>query len=351
MNLEDIRRKLDNIDLQILKLLDTRMELGLKAKKFKKSVEDLEREKIVLERIRAHSHGLLAPDFSEMLYRSIMEESKRLQRMDDKLIGFQGEHGAFSEMASRIWNASLIPIPCSEFTEVFRGVQSGLFDYGIVPVENTLGGVVSQVNALILNTELHVVGAVELDIHHCLLAIPGTDHRELRAAYSHSQALEQCHQFLIRNKLEPIPFYDTAGAAKMLAEQAPKASAAIASKLAAELYNLEIIKENIEDFNTNKTRFFIFAKQRDSGKGDKCSVIFSTEHKAGTLFKVLEIFAHSHINLTRIESFPDRQGSYAFFLDFIGSDQDTKVMEALAEIGKLTAKLRLLGCYIEKQSD
>jgi len=347
MNLQDIRNKVNKMDFQILKLLNTRMELVLKSKKFKEKVEDLKREADVLENIRVQSHGLIAPDFCEKLFEEIISEGKKLQSMDYKLIGFQGEHGAYSEAASRAWNSDIIPMPCGEFTEVFEEVKSGLYDYGIVPVENTLGGVVSRVNELLISTDLFVVGAVKLPIHHCLLALPGTDHRELRAAYSHSQALEQCRNFLARNKLEPVPYYDTAGAAKMLEESTPKASAAIASKLSAKLYNLEIIKENIEDLDTNMTRFLVLSNEESREDGDKCSITFSTEHKSGTLFKVLEVFAKEHINLTRIESIPNRLGSYAFFLDFMGSKKEDRVVKALEEVEKITTTFRFIGCYEE----
>jgi len=347
MNLQDVRNKIDRMDFQILKLLNMRMELALRSKKFKEKEEDLTREVDVLENIRMNAHDLIAPEFCEKLFKEIITESKKLQRMDYKLIGFQGEHGAYSEVASRVWNDDTVPMPCTEFTEVFEGVESGLYDYGIVPVENTLGGVVSRVNELLINTDLFVVGAVNLSIHHCLLALPGTDHRELRVVYSHSQALEQCHQFLVRNKLEHVPYYDTAGAAKMLLEESPKASAAIASNLSAELYNLEIIKENIEDLSTNMTRFFVISKEEIGTDGDKCSIIFTTEHKAGTLFKVLEVFAKARLNLTRIESIPNRQGSFAFFLDFMGSKKEERVVKALEEVEKIINNFRLIGCYEE----
>jgi len=240
-----------------------------------------------------------------------------------------------------------VPIPCNEFLEVFEGVNSGLFDFGIVPVGNTLGGVVSQVNQLILNTNLFVVGAIELPIHHCLLALPGTDFRELRVVYSHNQALGQCHHFIFRNKLEPIPYYDTAGAARMLSEKALKGTAVIASKLCAELYDLLIIKENIEDFDRNITRFLIFAKEASQKEGSKCSIIFSTAHKAGTLFRVLEVFAKQNINLTRIESIPNQKGSYAFFLDFVGAKNDSTVQQALAAVKPLTTDFKIMGFYDE----
>jgi prephenate dehydratase/chorismate mutase/prephenate dehydratase len=350
MNQEEIRKKLNKIDFQILKLLDSRMELELKSKKIKKSSDDTNREKEFLKKIRSQSRGLIAPDFCEKLYTEITNETKKLKKNDFRLVAFQGAHGAYSEVAARVWDRDLIPIPCSEFSEIFEGIQSGLFDYGVVPVENSSGGVISQVNQLIISTNLYVVGAVELHVHHCLLTLPGTDYRELHAVYSHSQALEQCRQFIVRNNLEPIPYYDTAGSARMLAEEEPTSSAAIASKLAAEIYNLEVIKENIEDFERNITRFLLFSKKEGAEEGNKCSIIFSTAHKAGTLFKVLEVFATQNINLTRIESIPNRQGSYAFFLDFLGSKKNENVIRALEEVKENTTNFRLLGCYKERSN-
>ena len=349
MSLKKIRENIDFLDSKILKLLNDRMESALMAKKFKPRIEDSEREKELLSRIRRKSAGLINAEFMEKIYREILKESKNLQQNEYKLIAFQGEHGAYGEVASRQWDSDLIPMPCNEFVDVFEGVKSGSHDYGIVPVENTLGGVVGQVNELFINTDLNVVGAVDLPVHHCLLALPGTDHREIHSVYSHSQALAQCRHFLARNKLEPVPYYDTAGAAKMLAERRPKASAAIASSLAADLYDLEVIKEAIEDLNRNMTRFLVLSKEENREEGDKCSIIFATEHKAGTLFRVLEVFAKENINLTRIESVPNEPGNYAFFLDFMGSSKEERVLEALKEVEKITADFRLLGCYKERK--
>lgn len=349
MNLKEIRKKIDSIDGQILKLLNSRMEQVLIAKKFKTEVEDVKREKEILDRIRNRHSGLIQAGFVEKIFDNIIHESKRLQRDHYDLIAFQGEHGAYSEEASILWNSRLVPFPCNTFADVFEGVQSGLYDYGIVPVENTLGGSVDQVNQLLIHVDLHVVGAVELPVRHCLLALPDADHREIRSVYSHPQALSQCRQFLARNKLEPMPYSDTAGAAKMLAEARPKRSAAIASRLSAQLYNLELIKEGVEDMERNMTRFLVLAREKAVGKGDKCSVVFSTAHKAGTLFNVLQVFAEKAINLTRIESIPNAPGDYAFFLDFEGSDQDRPVMEALKEVEKMTTRFRLMGCYTERR--
>lgn len=349
MSLKKIRRNIDLLDSQILQLLDNRMELVLIAKKFKTEIEDNEREKEVLDRTRKNSTGLVHAEFIEKIYVEIIRESKNLQQNDFELIAFQGEHGAYGEVASREWNGDLVPFPCGEFAEVFEGVQSELYEYGIVPVENTLGGAVAQVNQLLINTDLNVVGAVELPIHLCLLALPGTDHREIRSVYSHPQALSQCRQFLARNKLDPVQYNDTAGAAKMLAENGPKRAAAIASKLSAKLYNLEIIKENVEDLDRNMTRFLVLSKEENREGGNKCSIVFSTEHKAGTLFSVLEVFASKNINLTRIESIPSEPGNYAFFLDFEGSIKNDRIVAALKEAKGITASFKLMGCYRERK--
>ncbi|MBL7204383.1 MAG: prephenate dehydratase [Desulfobacteraceae bacterium] len=349
MSLKEIRKNIDSLDFQVMQLLKKRMEQVLIAKKFKTDIEDNEREKEVLDRIGKNSTGLIHSEFMERIYVEIIKESKKLQQNDFELIAFQGEHGAYGEVASREWDRDLVPFPCNTFAEVFEGVQSGLYEYGIVPVENTLGGSVGEVNQLLINTDLNVVGAVELPVHHCLLALPGTDHREIRSIYSHPQALSQCRQFLARNKLEPVQYIDTAGAAKMIAEKRPKRSAAIASNLSAKLYNLEIIKERIEDLDRNITRFLVLSKEENIEDGDKCSIVFATEHKAGTLFNVLEVFAGNNINLTRIESIPNKPGEYAFFLDFEGSNKNDKVVEVLKEVKKITTNFKLMGCYKERK--
>ena len=135
----------------------------------------------------------------------------------------------------------------------------------------------------------------------------------------------------------------------MLVEKKPKASAAIGSKLSAELYNLEIIKEDIEDLDRNMTRFLVLSRQTNQEEGDKCSLTFYTEHKAGTLFSVLELFAMKNINLTRIESIPNEPGNYAFFLDFVGSNRDESVVKVLKEVEEVTDNFRLMGCYKERK--
>ena len=347
MQLDDIRQKIDKIDRELLVLLQERMGLALRSKKFKAEVTDTAREERLLARAEKLQLDLIERSFTRQLLGTIIEESKRLQEEDRPLVAFQGEHGAYGEVASR----QLVPngayIPCMEFIDVFKGVEEGHLDMGVVPVENSLEGAVTQVNDLLTTTDLHVIGEAKIPVRHCLLSTEATDYRDIRLVYSHPQALAQCRGFLMRNNLEPRPFYDTAGAAKMLARENPRAAAAIASALSAELYDLEIIKEGIEDGPSNFTRFLLLSREPYMEGGDKTSVIFATPHEAGRLFAVLQLFADANINLTRIASMPLRSdpNNYCFFLDFEGAETDAKVAQVLEQMAKLTISLKCLGSY------
>lgn len=353
MNLEKIRYRIDRIDYEILKHLNERMELTFRTKKFKPGIKDEEREALIFSQVKKFSelHNLIRSDFVEKLFKEIIRESRSLQKEIKHLIGLQGEHGAYGEVAARKYDAELVPIPCAEFADVFNGVEQGHFDLGIVPVQNSLGGAVSQVNELLIQSKLKVVGAIKLRINHCLLALPESNYREIREVFSHPQALSQCREFIQRQQMEPRPFYDTAGAARMLIQERPPMTAAIASKLCADIYKLEIIKENIEDHQSNFTRFLVLAKEENKKAANKCSIVFSTAHKAGALFAVLQLFAEARINLTRIESFPyrDDPGHYVFFLDFHKEEIDGQKDEILAKVKKMTPMFKYLGCYIEKE--
>lgn len=347
MDLKEIRRHIDTIDYEIIKLLNRRMEYALRLKRLKPSVVEPEREQEVLKRARSCSTNVVEPDFAEHLYRSIIEESRRIQEKELLLIGFQGEHGAYSEAAANTYRPDLIPLPCASFHEVFEQTAAGQLDLGIVPVENSLEGAVTEVNDLLVHTDLQIVGEIRMPIHHCLLALPEQDYRDLRTVYSHPQALGQCRSFIARHRLEARPFYDTAGAAIMLREQRPAATAVIASSLCADLYQLEILQENIEDDDSNTTRFVVLSRNIRAEHGNKCSIIFSAAHRPGGLFSVLKVLADANINMTRIESRPMRYdpGVYAFFVDFQGSDQDDPVKDVLKAIQKQTTAFRFLGCY------
>jgi prephenate dehydratase/chorismate mutase/prephenate dehydratase len=353
MDLDEIRKRINTIDFEILKLLNSRMEFAMRTKKFKKDITDLKREHEVIDYIRKHSQGLIEPEFCKQLFLQIIDESKRIQSENRKLIGFQGEHGSFSEVAARLFDPNLIYISCSKFSEIFEGVETGLLHTGIVPVESTLGGAVTDVNEYLVATDLRIVGEVVLPIHYCLVVLPETRLRDVRVIYSHRLALSHCQQYLKENNLEGRPYHDTAAAAKMLLQERPKASAAIVSEFAADYYNLKILDRNIEDHHDNITRYVILASQMYGEPGDKCSVIFVTQHKVGALLSVLSEFADAGINLTRIESMPNRHdpGNYFFFLDFHGSQNDPQVQEVLTKVQSKTLTYRFLGCYPRARGD
>ncbi len=349
MKLEETRGKINQMDAELLRVLNKRMQLVLRTKRFKEKIVDENREKQVLQNAKNNALPLVRDQFAEQLFGEIMQEAKNLQSRDLKLIGFQGEEGAYSESAVAKVFPQALAIPCLEFEDVFEEVEDGSLDCGVVPVENSIEGGVNAVNDLLIKKNLFIIGEVILPIHHCLLSLPETDYREISVVYSHPQALGQCRAFISRNNFEPRPFYDTAGAAAMLAREKPRGAAVIASELAAHKHGLEVLKQNIEDHASNTTRFVVISREKAKQQGGKCSIAFSTLHRAGALFSVLKSFSELGINLTRIESRPIRQepGKFAFLLDFQGSESGDEVQKALQEVEKQTEWLKFLGCYKE----
>lgn len=267
MDVSDARKTIDLIDGGIMALLKQRMELALRIGRLKKEVYEPGREKEVIGNVRRRSGVLVRPDFAEDLYRKIMEESIRLQKEGLRLIAFQGEHGSYSEMAALAHDPLAAPIPLKGFRDVFEEVSSGRVDMGIVPVENSPEGAVTEVNDVPARTELTITGEITLPIRHCLLARPGTDLRDVREVYSHPQVLARCRGFISRHRLEARPFYDTAGASKMLSEEKPDRAAVIASALCADLYNLEMVEENIGDLGMDTARFIILSLSSSTMNG------------------------------------------------------------------------------------
>lgn len=352
MKLEDIRKKIDHIDSEILKLLEERLELAVIAGRLKSSIHDEKREKEIFKNILHYpKSSLLNNEFTKNLFKKIICESKNLQEKGLKLIGFQGEHGANSEMAARIFNPDLVPIPCKEFRDVVEGVKKGIFDCGILPVENTSEGSIGEVNDLLIKEEIFIVGEVRLQVNHYLLTLPETEFREIKFVYSHPQALAQCRNFISRYNLNPFPFYDTAGAAKWLSQTRQPGTAVIANKLCTK-YGLKIVKDNIQDEKVNLTRFLIISKKKNKGSGEKCSIVFCIPDTVGALGSVLRIFSENGINLSRIESRPNRKekGKYIFLVDFSGSIKEKNVHLTLEEVKKKTELFKFLGCYREYKS-
>lgn len=270
--------------------------------------------------------------------------------MPVKRVAIQGERGAFSEVAARDMVRTRFTLkPCESFEDLFGMVKSGQTELGVIPIENSLIGSINLNADLLLANDLNVIGETQLRVVHCLIAPKKVSLRQIRKIYSHPAALEQCRKFLKAHpSKQPIPYYDTAGAVKMLTSSDLNDSAAIASPYAAECYGMNCLKRSIEDEKFNFTRFFLLSKRAVRFKGPaKTSIVFSLKNKPGALFKALSVFALRDIDLTKIESRPARTKAwrYNFFADFVGSLSEDRVKFALDHLSEITHFVKLLGCY------
>jgi prephenate dehydratase len=270
-----------------------------------------------------------------------------------RTFAFQGELGAFSHAAAqKLLGTNITPLPRNSFRDIFEALRSDEAAFAVVPIENTLHGSVHENYDHLLDYGFPVVGETSLRISHQLIAMPGIRFRDIRKAFSHPVALNQCRNFFKKHpSIEPVPFYDTAGSVKMLSEQMPPAAAAIASETAAHIYGGIIQRGHIEDDAQNFTRFFLLSKQikkAPSAVGEpKTSIVFSTPNQPGALFKAMACFALRDLNLTKVESRPLRgkPWEYLFYIDLLGSVDDEPVKNALANLAELSQFLKILGSY------
>jgi len=270
-----------------------------------------------------------------------------------KRISFQGERGAYSEAASVLFFEDEIEtIPCSTFANALKNTENDASDYSILPVENSLEGSVGESSDLLLSTKLHVTGEVYHRIHHCLIGTGSIG--DIDTVYSHPQALGQCRQFIQENSLKTIPSYDTAGSVKIIKDLNKNNVACIASKDAAEIFDVPVIKDGIEDNTNNYTRFLILSKKpvetvliQHPTSNVKTSIIFSIKHEAGALYQIINEFYQHKINLTKIESRPNKNTvwEYNFYVDFEGYQDDSSVKDMLQKLRDNTIFLKILGSY------
>ena len=264
-------------------------------------------------------------------------------------VAFQGESGAYSEMAAlQHFGSNIELIPHKTLSDVFEAVESKKADYAIVPIENSIEGSVNETYDLLLNTRLMVSNEVYLRVVHCLIGYSNSSIEMIQVVYSHPQALGQCRGFIKSHWFEPIPFYDTAGSVKMLKAIRIDNAAAIASERAAEIYGMKILAKSIEDSKNNYTRFLVLRDKDSEPTGnDKTLIIFTTKHMPGALHKVIEEFASRDINLTMIMSRPTKEKpwEYNFYVDFEGHRSEQKVKECLERLRDKTTFLKVLGSY------
>ena len=262
-------------------------------------------------------------------------------------VSFQGERGAYSDAASiSFFGDDIEVIPCPTFADVLKNTENGVSDYSVLPVENSLEGSVGESNDLLLSTNLKAVNEIYHRIHHCLIGTGSL--ADIDTVYSHPQALGQCRQFIQENSLKTIPSYDTAGSVKIIKDLNKSNVACIASKNAAEIFGVPVIQDGIEDNANNYTRFLIFSKEKnDKTENSKTSIIFSVKHEAGALYQIINEFYQNKINLTKIESRPNKNtlGEYNFYVDFEGHQDESTVKDVLQKLRDNTTFLKILGSY------
>ena len=270
-------------------------------------------------------------------------------------VSFQGERGAYSEVASFSFfgRMKIETIPCPTFADTLKNTESDVSDYSILPIENSLEGSVGESNDLLLSTKLNAVGEIYHRIHHCLIGTGSV--RDIDTVYSHPQALGQCRKFIQENSLGTIPTYDTAGSVKIIKNLNKNNVACIASKNAAEIFDVPIIQEGVEDNANNYTRFLIFSRENNEqlvqngskAENSKTSIIFSVKHEAGALYQIIKEFYQNKINLTKIESRPDKNTpwQYNFYVDFIGHQDDSSIKDVLQKLRNHSTFLKILGSY------
>jgi arogenate/prephenate dehydratase len=264
-------------------------------------------------------------------------------------IAYQGEPGAFSEAAARRIAPDAGLIGHRSFEEVFAAVQAAAVDYGLVPIENSIGGSIHRNYDLLLSHQLPIVAEVELPVVHHLLALPGASIDRLKRVYSHPQALAQCERFLSTlSGIDIIATYDTAGSAKMVADEKLEDTGAIASARAGEVFGLVPLASAVQDYSDNVTRFLVIGPHPFTGSApDKTSIVFSLPNEAGALFKALSAFSLRGIDLTKLESRPlqGRPWEYLFYVDLAAACDELACARALAHLAEFAPTLRTLGSY------
>lgn len=267
-------------------------------------------------------------------------------------IGYQGEPGAYSEAACLVlFGDAIEAVPCDSFDQVFAGVEGGQFDYGVVPVENSLAGSIHRNYDLLLQHALHIIAEHNLRVSHCLIAHPGTRLEEIRRVYSHPQALAQCEQSLSGlQDIEIHATYDTAGSVKMVKESGDAHAAAIASARAAEIYGMNVLVHEFEDEKANYTRFVAISREPVTPGPEieaKTSIAFAGVNRPGLLWRCLSAFALRDIDLSKIESRPLKgvPWQYVFYVDFAGGPHEETARRALEHLREMTTFVRVFGSY------
>lgn len=375
LDLNEIRDNIDKIDRQLVELFEERMKLTTEVAEYKietgKKVLDPVREKAKLEAVRKlvkNPDNVHAIDdlFSQIMANSRKNQYMLLEKMGQTLrepyeaideidkkdckVVYQGVPGAYAYVAMiNFFGRDVDNFNVSTWRDAMEAVKNGKADYAVLPIENSTTGIVADVYDLLQEYDNYIIAETYVKIEHLLLGLPGTNLDNVTAVYSHPQGLMQCDRFLDTHKnWQRISQANTAVAAKMIFQEHNKTHVAIASKEAAELYGLDVLKSGIADQDNNTTRFVIVTKTRKFVKdAKKTSIVFETANEAGTLYNLLSHIIYNGLNMNKIESRPieGRQWEFRFFVDFEGNIDDPRVMNALRGIQEEAKAIKLLGNY------
>lgn len=349
MNLSDHRKAIDKLDERILELLNERTQHVLAIGEIKlKAGEEIyapHRELAVLQRLARLNKGPISSESVKAIYREIMSSALSLEK--SMTIAYFGPEATFTHQAAiRRFGSSLRYSPQKTISDVFAEVSRNRADYGVVPVENSTEGVVTHTLDMLVDSDLQIVSQIVMPIQQCLLS--NTPRRSIKKVFSHPQALAQCRAWLQTNlpNVEVIETSSTTRAAELAAQET--SSAAIASSLAADRYQLRILEADIQDNTANITRFLVLGRQCSPATGhDRTSIVFSIAHQVGALHNALAPFRRYKINMTKIESRPNKRKAweYFFFVDCDGHIHDRKLTRALEDLAKYCKFLKVLGSY------
>jgi chorismate mutase / prephenate dehydratase len=349
MDLSQLRKKIDLLDGKIIKILNERaaitLAIGHEKIKEGRHIYAPDREKDVLGRIKKLNAGPINNDAVEAIYREIMSASLSLEK--PLRIAYMGPEATFSHLASlKKFGSSVEHVACNNVAEVFGRVENADCDYGVVPIENSIEGVVTHTMDLLVDSELKICSQVLLDVTHHLMSKGNL--AQIKEIYSHPQILGQCRQWLMQNMpfAQLIPTVSSTKAAQLVAHR--KNAGCIASQVAASLYHLTILKKNIQDSAHNITRFLVISTMEVPPTGhDRTSLVFSIKDKVGALHAMLTPFMKHKINLTKIESRPSKKKAwdYYFFVDCEGHQDNPRVARALSQLEGMSKFLKILGSY------
>lgn len=347
--IEGLRERIDAIDRQIVALLNERYRQVVEVGKWKrdnsKAVYVPEREKSLLENLERMNEGPMRPETLRAIYREVMSGALALEH--PMKVAFFGPEATYTHLAAIAKFGHSVNYEARDsITDIFKDVDAGRVDYGCVPVENSTEGAVNHTLDMFIDSSARICAEVNLRVRHCLMA--KCKLKDVKRVYSHAQSLSQCRLWLQERlpSVEAVAAPSNAKAAEMAA--AEKGAAAIASSLAAEIYKLSVLEENIEDNPHNTTRFLVISRQDTKPTGDdKTSICFAIKDRVGALYDCLLPFKKESITLTMIESRPSRRRNweYFFFIDMLGHSTDKKIRRAIDQLEDMAQSLRVLGSY------